>query len=211
MKQDKDRLEIPRDVPQRNSFPSLFNKRNEDFISIEKLNAHLQILLEENLFVNKPKENLSLDMSDKKITIDNINPKQAIGLSKLPLHLWSPLASAYGCLGLMNGKKYGYGNFKATPVIASIYISATKRHLSAWEEGQELDSDGVPHLSAILANIAILLESRSVGTLIDDRNIQGGYLKEIDELTKIANRINEIHKDTYHHYTIKDNPSTAIK
>lgn len=140
-------------------------------------------------------------------TIGSTNPKHIIGSSKVPLHLWSPLASAYGAIGLMNGKKYGYGNYKATPVVASIYISALKRHLSAFEEGEEFDSDGVPHLSAILANVAILLDSRVVGTLVDDRNISGGYLQEIKALEAIAQKIDVIHKDTYYHYTIKDNPT----
>lgn len=141
-----------------------------------------------------------------------VNPKESIGLSKLPLHLWSPLATAYGSLGLLNGGKYGYGNYKATPVLASIYIAAIKRHLSAWEEGQECDeADGVPHLGAVLANVAILLESRAVGTMIDDRQISGGYLKEVDMLTKIANSVVELHKDRKpRHYTIKDNPDGSV-
>lgn len=136
------------------------------------------------------------------------NPKEQIGLAKLPLHLWSPLASAYGSLGLLNGMKYGYGNYKATPVLASIYIAAIKRHLSAWEEGQECDPvDGVPHFGAILANVAILLESRAVGTMVDDRQIRGGYLKEVEKLTEIANSVQELHKDRKpYHYSIKDSP-----
>lgn len=148
---------------------------------------------------------------DQPIKMTASNPKIAIGSKKIPLYLWSPLASAYGSLGILNGKKYGFGNYKANPVVASEYISATKRHFEAWCEGQECDADGVPHLSGVLANIAILLESRSLGTLIDDRVMQGGYLKEVAELEKVAQKINEMHKDTYYHYTIKDNPVTASK
>lgn len=151
---------------------------------------------------------LSESESETVLTIKDTNPKEQIGLSKLPLHLWSPLASAYGSLGLLNGLKYGLGNYKATPVLASIYIAAIKRHLSAWEEGQECDPlDGVPHFGAILANVAILLESRSVGTMVDDRQIRGGYLKEVDKLTKIANSVQELHKDRKpYHYSINDTP-----
>ena len=140
------------------------------------------------------------------------NPKESIGLAKIPLHLWSPLASAYGSLGLLNGGKYGYGNYKATPVLASIYISATERHFSAWKEGQECDpADGVPHLAAVLANIAILLESRAVGTMIDDRQITGGYLKEIEKLTEIANSVQKLHSHLKpKHYTIKDSPEAVL-
>lgn len=159
------------------------------------------------------KENASATIGDllKVQVTKDTNPKEQIGLAKLPLHLWSPLASAYGSLGLLNGMKYGYGNYKATPVLASIYIAAIKRHLSAWEEGQECDPvDGVPHFGAILANVAILLESRAVGTMVDDRQIQGGYLKEVEKLTEIANSVQELHKHrTPYHYSIKDTPKDA--
>lgn len=136
-----------------------------------------------------------------------VNPKESIGAAKLPLHLWSPLATAYGSLGLQNGGgKYGYGNYKATPVLASIYISATERHFAAWKEGQECDPfDGVPHLAAVLANVAILLDSRSVGTMVDDRQIRGGYLKEVDKLTEIANKLKALHAQSNpRHYTLAD-------
>lgn len=127
-------------------------------------------------------------------------------MTKMPLNLWSPLATAYGSLGLLNGGKYGYGNYKATPVLASIYIAATDRHFAAWKEGQECDpADGVPHLAAVLANIAILLESRAVGTLIDDRQIRGGYLEEIEKLTVIAKSVLKLHENVKpRHYTQED-------
>lgn len=143
----------------------------------------------------------------------DINPKAQSGSSKLPLNLWSPLASAYGALGLANGEKYGYGNYKATPVLMSIYLAATLRHLFAFMEGQECDPvEGTPHIAAILANMAIILEARSVGTIVDDRGIQGGYLQEIEKLTEIANKLKELHKDKEaYHYTIKDNKEDAIK
>jgi hypothetical protein len=144
---------------------------------------------------------------EEALNVMPVNPKTAFGQAKLPLHLWSPLATAYGSLGMLNGGKYGYGNFKATPVPASIYIAAIQRHFSAWMEGQEYDpADGVPHLGAVLANVAILLEARSVGSLIDDRQISGGYNQESEALSKIAQSVQKLHADkTPRHYTIKDN------
>lgn len=137
------------------------------------------------------------------------NPKRQFGVASIPLHLWSPLASAYGSLGLYNGSlKYGRNNFKATPVEASIYIAAAMRHLNAWAEGEEFDpADGVPNLGGVLANIAILLEARAAGTLVDDRQMGTGYLKEREALKAIMKNVTEIHKDKNpRHYTIKDNP-----
>lgn len=137
------------------------------------------------------------------------NPKQIHGQSSLPLHLFSPLATAYGCIGKLNGKlKYGLSNFVATPVIASIYVDAIRRHLDKWMSGQENDDvDGVPHFAAILANVDILLCARAAGTLIDDRPMSVGYLDEIEKLTPLVRALHELHKDKQpKHYTLADNP-----
>lgn len=135
------------------------------------------------------------------------NPKKQYGDKGIPLHLWPALASSYGAVALYNGSlKYGRNNFKATPVDASIYIAAAKRHLEAWAEGEELDPvDGVPNLAGVLANIAILLEARAAGTLIDDRNIGTGYLKERDSLKSVVASLQELHKDkSPKHYTLNE-------
>lgn len=135
------------------------------------------------------------------------NPKRQYGMRSIPLNLWSPLASAYGAIGLYNGSlKYGRGNYKATPVEASIYIAATLRHMVAWAEGQEFDlADGVPNLAGALANIAILIDARANGTLIDDRQIPSGYLNEIEKLKDLVVSLQELHKDKNpKHYTLAD-------
>jgi hypothetical protein len=135
------------------------------------------------------------------------NPKKQYGLASIPLHMWSPLASAYGALGLYNGSlKYGSANFANTPVEASIYIAAAQRHLAAWASGEEFDpADGVPNLGGVLANVAILLEARAAGTLIDDRLSMAGYLKERDTLKDIVKKLQEVHAGKNpRHYTIAD-------
>lgn len=135
------------------------------------------------------------------------NPKKQFGDKSIPLNLWPALASAYGSLGLYNGKlKYGMSNFNASPVEASIYIAGAKRHLEAWAEGEEFDpADGVPNLGGVLANIAILLEARAAGTLIDDRKLGEGYLKEREALKSIVASLQILHADkSPRHYTILD-------
>jgi len=147
-------------------------------------------------------EAVSLETSEAPDT----NPKRQYGVASVPLNMWSPLASAYGSLGLYNGAlKYGKANFANTPVEASIYIAAAFRHLSAWACGQEFDpADGVPNLGGVLANIAILLEARAAGTLIDDRLKMAGYLKEIEQLKEIVKHLNELHEGKNpKHYTRK--------
>jgi hypothetical protein len=139
--------------------------------------------------------------------VPDTNPKRQYGVASVPLNMWSPLASAYGSLGLYNGAlKYGKANFANTPVEASIYIAAAFRHLSAWACGEEYDpADGVPNLGGVLANIAILLEARAAGTLIDDRLKMAGYLKEIEKLKEIVKHLNKLHEGKNpKHYTLEE-------
>jgi hypothetical protein len=141
------------------------------------------------------------------------NPKDIIGSSKLPIHLWPNTATAMGCVAMLNGMlKYGRSNFRAIGVRASIYYDAAKRHLDAWFEGEECDpDDGVPHLAAALACIAIIVDAESAGKLNDDRLIGGGYRKLMDRLTPHVKRLKELHKDKNpRHYTIKDSNEFAV-
>lgn len=137
------------------------------------------------------------------------NPKDIIGSSKLPLHLWPGTATALGCLGFLDGlTKYGRSNFREAGIKASIYIDACKRHLDAWFEGEESDPDsGLPHLAHALACIAIIVDTRAHGLMIDDRNFAKtpGYRKLVTELTPHVGRLV---KERSHlkpkHYTIAD-------
>ena len=135
------------------------------------------------------------------------NPKEAIGSNKLPMHLWPTTATAYGCIGLLNGAlKYGRSNFRPTGVKASIYYDALRRHFDAWWEGEEVDPDDlVPHLAAAMADMAILIDSICAGTFVDDRAYKIDYRKTVDLLTPHVQRLKELHKDKNpKHYTIKD-------
>lgn len=136
------------------------------------------------------------------------NPKDAIGSDKLPIHLWPSTATALGCVAMANGMlKYGRSNFRAIGVKSSIYIDAAKRHIDAWFEGEECDpDDGVPHLAAALACIAIIVDARAAGKLNDDRQVSGGYRALVEELTPHIKRLKELHKDRApKHYTKADN------
>jgi mutator protein MutT len=135
------------------------------------------------------------------------NPKDMIGSNKLPLHLWPPSATAMGCLGFLDGAlKYGRSNFRATPVLASIYVAALKRHTDMYYEGETIDPDSkIPHLAGILANAAILVDAAAAGSLVDDRQYPGGYAKLVEELTPHVARLKAKHADKHpKHYTIAD-------
>ncbi len=135
------------------------------------------------------------------------NPKDAIGCDKLPIHLWPATATAMGSIGLLNGMlKYGRSNWRVTGVRASIYIDAAKRHLDAWFEGEECDlDDGVPHLSAALACLAIIVDADAAGMLNDDRCVKGGYRKIVDQMTPFVSHLKAHHATkSPRHYTIAD-------
>ena len=151
-----------------------------------------------------PEAELSSDKKDILLNCVSTNPKTNIGSSKMQMSMMSPLATAYEILALTNGgSKYGNNNYRATPVVASIYLDAILRHLFAFLSGEEFDIDGVPHLGAIRANAGIIIDARSNGTLIDDRHFPTGYLQEVEKLTEISNKIKEANKEKQpKHYTI---------
>lgn len=139
---------------------------------------------------------------------DKTNLKDALGSMKLPLALWPTTASAIGSLGILEGKvKYGLVNWRATPVRISIYLDALQRHIDAYREGEETAPDSeVPHLGNALACIAIIVDAKTNGTLIDDRPFSNqGYRKLIDKLTPLVREISNQYKDKKpHHFTIQD-------
>ena len=136
------------------------------------------------------------------------NPKDAIGSSKLPIHLWPETATAMGTIGLLDGMlKYGRMNWREAGVRASIYIDALRRHLAAYAEGEDVDPDsGAPHLAHIGACWAILVDASAAGKLTDDRNYNGaGYRRLVEELTPHVERLKSVHAGkSPHHYTIAD-------
>lgn len=153
---------------------------------------------------------LGIDMKkDGVIGIKETNPKDAIGSTKLPMHLWPTTATAMGCIGLLEGMlKYGRTNWRESGVKASIYYDAARRHLDAWWEGEDYAPDsGSPHLANALACLAIVIDAKATGRLIDDRAYRGeGYRELVEELTPHVVRMQEMFRGRVvpKHYTIAD-------
>lgn len=99
------------------------------------------------------------------------NPKDALAVSKLPLHLVPDTIRIYAALAFAEGAaKYGAYNWRVAGVRASVYRSALDRHLAAWWNGEAADPvTGVPHLASIIACAGILLDAGLCGKLNDDR------------------------------------------
>lgn len=135
------------------------------------------------------------------------NPKDAVGSDKLPLHLWPATATAYGCLGLLDGMlKYGRSNWRVAGVRLSIYVDAIQRHTNALFEGEWLDPDsGVPHVSHILACAAIIADAEAAGKLEHDEQFPGGYRELVSDLTPHVKRLKNKHADkSPKHYSVVD-------
>lgn len=151
-------------------------------------------------------------MTDTRKDTNVDNPKDAIGRGKIPLHLWPTTATVFGALALLNGMcKYGRSNWRIAGVSATIYYDAARRHLDAWFEGEEVDpDDGVPHLGAALACIAIIIDAQSAGKLNDDRLYPGGYRAFMEQMAPYVDKIKQQHADKDpKHYTIADAPEVG--
>lgn len=117
------------------------------------------------------------------------NPKAAYGATKPDLSLIPPVADLHMAMALENGAgKYGPFNWRDKAVEARTYISAAKRHLDAWLDGQEFSNDTSPpvhNLGHAMACMAIVLDCQEQGNLIDNRPIPG-KAAEVQDRMKAA-------------------------
>lgn len=102
------------------------------------------------------------------------NPKDSVGIKKVPTHVFPPRIMAEVGLALLEGaRKYGSYNWRAAGVRASVYYDAVDRHLGAWWEGQDLDPDsGLSHVTKAIAGLTVLRDSMMQGNWTDDRPIR---------------------------------------
>lgn len=138
-----------------------------------------------------------------------MNPKQAYGDTKVPLHLFPMPAIALGAMGMLEGRqKYGQDNVRAAPVEAMTYVRAAMSHIFLYAEGEWLPNDSlVPHLGLALSCIGILIDAHYAGSLIDNRKFPGGYAKAIAEMQPLVQKIRDMHADkSPKQYTIADAP-----
>lgn len=137
------------------------------------------------------------------------NPKDVVGSTKLPMHLWPTTATIQGALALLDGAlKYGRGNWREAGVRYSVYYDAARRHLDAAFEGEDIDPDsGLTHEAHALATLAIIVDARAAGKLIDDRAYNGsGYRQAVTDATADVARLQEKHAErSPRHWTIADN------
>jgi len=115
------------------------------------------------------------------------NPKDAVGVRKVPLYSVIPQRALAGAaLGLMEGaRKYGRHNYRVAGVRASVYMDGLKRHMDAWWEGQDVDPDsGLHHVDKMLSDLLVMRDAMLHGKFNDDRppNVEGDWIADANKL-----------------------------
>jgi len=116
------------------------------------------------------------------------NPKDALGVKKVPLHCVpsAPLLEV-GLAMMEGGRKYGTHNYRDMGVRMSTYYNAVFRHLIAWWEGEDIDPDsGVHHVVKAIACLFVLRDSMTMGNCEDDRPLRYANGLGMDKLNEIA-------------------------
>lgn len=113
------------------------------------------------------------------------NPKQLYGDKKVPLHLNPPTALVYMAVGIREGaEKYGAWNFRTSKVEVMTYIGAIQRHLAAFVDGYDMDTDckyPKPHLAGAIASLAILIDALEIKNAVDNRPVRGNSQELLEE------------------------------
>lgn len=114
------------------------------------------------------------------------NPKDLIGLTKVPLHLVPPAGLIHEALAMQDGaEKYGAFNWRANAVLASIYVAAALRHIYAWYDGEDVAADsGHHHLGHARACLGIILDALETDSLGDDRPDPGATSRLLERHKK---------------------------
>lgn len=136
------------------------------------------------------------------------NPKDAVGMTKLPMHLVPSSVPVLASMAFLEGAlKYGKYNWRIAGVRASIYLDAMHRHLTKLQNGEWADPvTHVPHLASIIACAGIIEDARLCGKLTDDRPPAAPYGVYVDEYATMIAHLKELFKDhNPHQHTIEDN------
>ena len=120
--------------------------------------------------------------------LKDTNPKDAIGVAKMPLSTVSgPVLGELGLAMMEGALKYGRHNYRVSGVRASVYYDAALRHLLDFYEGQDIDpASGLPHIVKVMACMAVLRDSQIQGNWVDDRPPKSpdGWMDELNAKAK---------------------------
>ena len=100
------------------------------------------------------------------------NPKHYAGAQKIPFSDVPGIVMAEVGIGMHEGaRKYGAYNYRQTPILASDYYDAAKRHMTQWWElGEDVDATcGLSHITKAIASLVVLRDAQINGMCKDDR------------------------------------------
>ena len=119
------------------------------------------------------------------------NPKDAVGVKKVPLHVVSLPVVLEMSLGMLEGGcKYGPHNYRVAGVRASVYFDAAMRHLFAWWEGEDIDPDsGINHVGKAMSCLSVLRDAMMNDKWNDDRPPKMKNQDWVREMNKKAEEI----------------------
>lgn len=131
------------------------------------------------------------------------NPKDALGIKKVPFHCIPMKTMAEVGLAMMEGgRKYGAHNYRVEGVLMSTYMDSTVRHLVDWWEGEDIDPDsGVHHLVKAIAGLFVLRDAMHMNNCVDDRPVRYPGGLNMVEFNKIAADIIERYPNCVDPYT----------
>lgn len=116
--------------------------------------------------------------------VDSTNPKDLLGLKKVPMRLMiSPAIVELAAVMRLGAKKYGPWNWRKKKVRWSVYHEAILRHLFQSASGEDADSEsGRPHEAHIMACCLIIMDAKHTGNIVDDREKCEATLKMLAAL-----------------------------
>lgn len=125
--------------------------------------------------------------------VKDTNPKDAVGVKKVPLHVVSsPVLMEIGLAMLEGDRKYGGHNYRVAGVRASVYYDALMRHIMSWWEGEDIDPDsGLNHVTKALSTLTVLRDAMLNDMWTDDRPPKFKNKEWVKEFNKVAGDIIE--------------------
>lgn len=143
------------------------------------------------------------------------NPKDAVASSRVPMHMVPDTLSLYAAMAFAEGdSKYIAYNFRVAGVRVSVYVSALRRHLMKYFNGEWADrKTKVPHLASVAACTAILIDGHVTGIIEDDRPPALDLNEEIARAEEIIAKVYEMNKPvrpTGVEYTQLKTPRVAV-
>lgn len=139
------------------------------------------------------------------------NPKDAVGIKKVPFSCVPTNVIGEIALGLMEGaRKYGRHNYRVVGVRGSVYYDAALRHLNSWLEGEDIDPDsGLSHISKALSCLVVLRDAMMNDNWNDDRPPKVKNQNWVRDMNNKAAEIIEKYPEGLEPYTEKGQNETS--